>query len=44
MALGAGSGLSRGDILDYITATVDIIVQLERVGGRRRVSQLWALR
>ena len=44
MALGAGSGLSRGDILDYITATVDIIVQLERVDGRRRVAQLWALR
>lgn len=36
----ANSNLSRGDILDYVRFVVDVSVQLERIDGRRVVSQI----
>jgi type IV secretion system protein VirB11 len=40
LALQAGTQLSRDDVRHYITSTVDIFVQLERQGGRRRVAEV----
>ncbi|HZV11563.1 MAG TPA: ATPase, T2SS/T4P/T4SS family, partial [Novosphingobium sp.] len=38
--LQAGGGLSRADILAYARQVVDVIVQLERRGGVRRISEV----
>ena len=40
LALQAGTQLRRDDVRHYIRSTVDIFVQLERQGGRRRVSEV----
>jgi type IV secretion system protein VirB11 len=40
LALQAGTQLSRDDVRHYIRSTVDIFVQLTRVAGRRRVSEI----
>jgi type IV secretion system protein VirB11 len=40
LALQAGTQLNRDDIRHYVTTTVDIFVQLARIGGRRQVSEV----
>ena len=41
MALQAGQGLARADSLALVSGLVDVIVQLERAGGRRGVACVW---
>lgn len=41
MVLQAGLALNRSDIVSYVETTVDIIVQLGRHAGTRRVSEVW---
>ncbi len=38
MALQAGTNLSRADIIDYARGVIDIVVQLTRAGGKRRIA------
>ena len=40
LALQAGTQLSRDDVRHYIKSTVDIFVQLARIGGRRSVAEV----
>ena len=40
MVLQAGANLGRAEIIDYVSGVVDVAVQLSRVGGRRRVSEV----
>nr|WP_306670056.1 P-type DNA transfer ATPase VirB11 [Sphingomonas sp. R-74633] len=40
LVLQAGTQLSRDDVRHYVRSTVDVYVQLERVAGRRRVSEV----
>jgi type IV secretion system protein VirB11 len=40
LVLQAGTQLSRDDVHHYVRSTVDVFVQLERVGGRRRVAKV----
>lgn len=40
LVLQTGSRLSREDVRHYVRESIDVFVQLERRGGRRRVSQL----
>lgn len=40
IALQAGTRLTRTDIVDYVTNTIDAIVQLERKDGRRKIAQV----
>lgn len=40
LVLQAGTTLSRTDVTHYIRATIDVYVQLARIGGRRRVSEI----
>lgn len=40
MVLQAGLNLGRAEIADYVRGVVDVFVQLSRVDGRRRVSQI----
>jgi len=40
LALQAGTQLNRDDIRHYVRSTVDVFVQLERVAGRRRISEI----
>jgi type IV secretion system protein VirB11 len=40
LVLQAGTQLSRDDVHHYVRSTVDVFVQLERVGGRRRIAQV----
>lgn len=42
--LQAGSQLRREDIIAYVTATVDVIVQLQRQNGARRIQTIWRTR
>lgn len=42
MILQTGARLSWENIVRYVQSTVDVIVQLERRGGKRRVSMIWA--
>jgi type IV secretion system protein VirB11 len=42
LVLQAGSKLSRDDVRHYVRESVDVFVQLERRGGRRRVSRVLA--
>jgi type IV secretion system protein VirB11 len=37
MAMQARLNLSRNDVLDYARSVIDIVVQLTRVGGKRRI-------
>jgi len=37
MAMQAGIGLTRGETIEYTASVVDIVVQLARVGGNRRI-------
>lgn len=40
LALQAGTQLNRDDVRHYVKSTVDIFVQLARVGGRRQVAEV----
>jgi type IV secretion system protein VirB11 len=40
LVLQGSSRLSRDDVRHYVTKTVDVFVQLDRTGGRRRVSEV----
>jgi type IV secretion system protein VirB11 len=40
LVLQAGSKLSRDDVRHYVRESVDVFMQLERRGGRRRVSRV----
>lgn len=40
LVLQGGSRLSRDDVREYVRSSIDLFVQLERRGGRRRVSQV----
>jgi type IV secretion system protein VirB11 len=35
-----GIGLSRGETLDYAASVIDLVVQLDRRGGRRGVAAI----
>lgn len=41
MVMQAGLGLSRADTIAYARLMIDIIVQLDRVDGRRRISAIY---
>jgi type IV secretion system protein VirB11 len=40
LVLQAGSRLSRDDVRHYVRESIDVFVQLQRVGGTRRVTEL----
>lgn len=40
LALQAGTQLNREDIRHYVSHTVDVFVQLDRIAGRRRVAEV----
>lgn len=40
LVLQAGAGMSRADVHHHVRSTIDVFVQLERVNGRRRVTQV----
>jgi len=40
LVLQAGSKLSRDDVRHYVRESIDVFVQLERRGGKRRVAQI----
>lgn len=40
LVLQSGSRLSRDDVRHYVRESIDVFVQLERRGGRRRLSQI----
>lgn len=40
MALQAGTNLHRAEIIDYARETIDVIVQLDRAGGKRSVAAI----
>lgn len=40
MAMQTGIGLNRGETIQYAASMIDIVVQLERSGGKRRISAL----
>jgi type IV secretion system protein VirB11 len=40
LVLQAGSRLAREDVRHYVRASIDVFVQLERIAGRRRVTQV----
>ena len=44
LALQAGSRMRWEDVDRYVRRTIDVIVQLERVGGQRRIGQVLDLR
>ena len=41
MVLQANLGISREEILSYITSIIDVVIQLKRVGGKRLLSDIW---
>lgn len=41
MVMQAGLGLKREEIMAYIRSIIDIVIQLGRTGGTRRVSDIW---
>ena len=40
LVLQTGTRLGRADVQHYVRSTVDVFVQLTRIGGRRRVSEV----
>lgn len=40
LVLQGGARLGRDDVVHYVRSTIDVFVQLSRVGGRRRVSEV----
>lgn len=43
MVMQAGLGLTRTDTIDYIRSLVDVVVQVARVGGERRIVDVMSL-
>ena len=44
MVMQAGLPMSRHDTIDYVSSLVDIVVQLTRAGGKRRIAAVHQLR
>ena len=44
MVMQAGLPMSRRDTIDYVSSLVDIVVQLTREGGQRRIAAIKMLR
>jgi type IV secretion system protein VirB11 len=44
LMLSAGSNLSFANAVDYISRSIDLIVQLERGGGQRRIHSIRRIR
>lgn len=42
MAMQTGIGLTRGETLDYAASVIDVVVQLDRAGGRRGIAAIAA--
>ena len=40
LVLQSGTNLSRGDITDYVSRTIDVFVQLERSSQGRRIRRI----
>jgi type IV secretion system protein VirB11 len=40
LVLQAGTQLSRDDVRHYVRSTVDVYVQLARIGGKRSVAEV----
>lgn len=40
MALQSGVGLTRAETLEYAASVIDVVVQLDRVGGRRGIAEI----
>lgn len=40
LVLQASAGLHRNDVIEHIRRTIDVVVQLDRTGGRRRVANV----
>jgi len=40
MVMQTGVGLSRSDVIAYAASVIDVVVQLERVGGKRRIGAI----
>lgn len=40
LVLQAGTPLSRSDVRDYVNGTIDVFVQLARIGGRRTIQRV----
>ena len=40
MAMQTGIGLTRAETLEYAASVIDIVVQLDRSGGRRGVADI----
>ena len=43
MVMQAGLGLTRSETIDYARTVIDVVVQLDRIGGKRRVSAVEVL-
>lgn len=41
MTMQAGIGLGRAETIEYARSVIDIVVQLDRSGGQRRISAIW---
>lgn len=41
MVMQANLGLQHNQVMDYIRSIVDVVVQLKRSGGVRRISEVW---
>ena len=41
MVLQAGFGLNKPEIRSYISAVIDCVIQLRRIGGKRIISEIW---
>jgi len=44
LILQTGARLSWENIVHYVRSTVDVIVQLDRVAGRRHIAAIWSNR
>jgi type IV secretion system protein VirB11 len=40
MVMQTGIGLSRADTIEYASSVIDVVVQLERSSGNRRISAI----
>jgi len=40
MVMQTGIGMTRADTLEYATSVIDVVVQLDRIGGRRAITAI----
>jgi type IV secretion system protein VirB11 len=40
MAMQSGIGLTRSETLDYAASVIDVVVQLDRIDGKRGIAAL----